>query len=240
MTGISFCVQTGGQTDHIVQRCIDSITNLNIPEYEIIICGGDTTSIELNDIVKHIPFDEHTNIRWITRKKNISVLAAKYEICVVFHDYIIFDKDWYNGFKEFGTHWDICHHQTIQQNGMRTSGWRVQQYPGLPHICMIPYDVEGLEQFMPIQGNYFCIKRTRYLKDPQDEAYVGYVASDMEWSRRIVPTSHIRCNPKCIVIEGKEMNAQDFAATRHAIQEALQYEHVFQQLRNCHVKNLIL
>ena len=236
-TDISFCIVTSGNDDILVQRCIDNIAALNIPQYEIVYCGGQTTTIQQTENIKHIPFDETINRRWITRKKNMCVQAAYYEICVVMHDYILFDKNWYIEFQQFGTRWDICVHQTLSLDGNRTSGWRIHKYPGLPLNCMIPYDIEGLEQFMPIQGNYCCIKKTRYLEDPQNEEYIGYVPSDMEWSRRIVPTSSIRCNPNSIIYEGKKLNPQDIVAAKQAWNESLQFDQTFQSLRNCRISN---
>jgi len=235
--GISFCIITSGKDDAQVQKCIDNITSLNIPKYEIVFCGGMTTAIPQTDIVRHVPFDETVYNRWITKKKNVAVQHAKYEICVQMHDYIKFDSNWWTAFEKFGTRWDICVHQTVMQTGDRGAGWRIHKFPGLPLNCMVPYDVEGLEQFMPIQGNYVCIKRSRYLEDPQNEEYVGYVPSDMEWTLRIVPTSHIRCNPACIIIEDKNPNEQDVMASRQAVAEALQYEHVFQTLRDSRISN---
>lgn len=237
MPNISFCIVTSGSDDALVQRCIDNIRSLNIPTYEIIYCGGMGTPIPNTNIVRHLPFDETVYRRWITRKKNVLVQSAKYEICVVMHDYIVFDNNWYTAFEKFGTRWDICVHQTLMQTGDRSSGWKTYQFPGLPLNCPVPFDVEGLEQFMPIQGNYACIKKSRYLEDPQNEEYVGYVPSDMEWTKRIVPTSHIRCNPACIIIEDKLPNPQDVVSARQANAEALQYEGVFNTLRNCRISN---
>ena len=76
-----------------LQEIIESIRNLNIPEYEILfVGGGDSSEIDGEDIRK-IYFDESIKERWITKKKNILVKEAKYENIVLMHDYHIFDKD---------------------------------------------------------------------------------------------------------------------------------------------------
>ena len=236
MTEISFCVATS--RDHsLVQRVIDNIKSLNIPTYEIVYCGGETTTIPQSDNVRHIPFDETIKVRWITRKKNLAVQNARYDVCIIFHDYILFDANWYKAFEEFGTHWDICHHQTVSIDGERMDGWRIHEYPGLPLNCMVPYDVVGLEQFMALQGNYHCIKRWRYLEDQYDEEFSGWVAEEMHWATRIVPNSYVRCNPNCIVVYGLKMPEKDIISCRNAYQEMLNYEHVFQKLRNCRIQN---
>ena len=45
------------------------INKLNIPEYEIIIVGGDDIYDQEN--ITHIPFDDTIHPLWITSKKNI-------------------------------------------------------------------------------------------------------------------------------------------------------------------------
>ena len=76
-----------------LQEIIESIRNLNIPEYEILfVGGGDNSDIDGKDIRK-IDFDESVKERWITRKKNILVKEAKYENKFLIHDYHNFDKD---------------------------------------------------------------------------------------------------------------------------------------------------
>ena len=237
MTEISFCIATAKNHTSLIQRCINNIKSLNIPIYEIIYCGGEDTLIEQTDNIKHIPFDESIKPRWITRKKNLAIQAAKYDVCILMHDYILLDLNWYKAFEEFGTHWDICHHQSLAMSGERMDGWRIHEYPGLPLNCMVPYDVVGLEQFMALQGNYNCIKRWRYLKDPYDEEYSGWVADEMHWAKRIVPNSYVRCNPNCIIRYGKDVAEKDLAAARRTYQEMLQHEHIFQRLRNCKIEN---
>ena len=56
-----------------LQEIIESIRNLNIPEYEILfVGGGDSSGIDGEDIRK-IDFDESIKERWITKKKNVLV-----------------------------------------------------------------------------------------------------------------------------------------------------------------------
>jgi hypothetical protein len=237
MTAISFCIATARNHTQRIQRCIDNISSLNIPKYEIIFCGGETTEITQSDHIKHIPFDETIRPRWITRKKNLAVNLAKYEVCIVIHDYILFDQNWYNAFEEFGTDWDICHPQSLAMSGERLDGWRIHQYPGLPLNCMVPYDVEGLGHFMAVQGNYHCIKRARYLKNPYDEEFSGFVADEMHWSKYVVPGSYVKCNPNCIIYYGKHLPEELLAGARQTYQEMLSHNHIFQPLRDCRIAN---
>jgi len=248
MTGVSFCITTSGTNDSELKTVIDSIVALNIPNYEVIFIGGDSTTIETNDKIKHIPFDENQKAhvmvggmpgRWTTRKKNLAVQASQYEVCVVQHDHTTFDPDWWIEFEKFGTYWDICIHQHLQINGARGSGWRVDRHPLLPRGCMIPYDLNDFVDYMPIQGNYVCIKREKYLEEPMDENRLWGQAEDTEWSTRIVPKFHIRCNPKCIIRNTKAYPWDH----RHLVVDMPEMESMnslFDALRSCLVKNIKL
>lgn len=248
MNGISFCIITSGKEDHQLQKTIDSIVALNVPTYEIIIVGGDSTTITTNDKIKWFPFDEsakahiivdHKPGRWITRKKNLTVQYAQYDICVVIHDYLQFDSNWWIEFEKFGYHWDICVHRTVNWLGARPEGFRVDRHPLLPRGCMVPYDMIDLIQYMGIQGNYQCIKRERWLEEPLNEDLLWGQAEEMEWSRRVVPKFHIRANPNCIVRCGKP-RACDHREATEDIAMMNSYEHVFNELRKCRIENFVM
>lgn len=245
MNGISFCIITSGHEDQQLQTCINSIVSLNIPKYEIVIVGGQSTSIELDKHIKWFAFDESVKStiivdnkpgRWITRKKNLTVENAQYDICVVIHDYILFDSDWWTEFEKFGTHWDICVHQNILANGARGDGWRIDRHPLLPRGCMVPYDMIDLSQYMAIAGNYQCIKRQRWLEEPMNENLLWGQGEEMEWSRRIVPKSHIQCNPKCIYRYQKG-KLHDHRHATADMEQMKAHEKVFAALRECRIEN---
>ena len=74
MTDISFTISTDGKSDDRINLCIDSIENLKIPNYEIIIVGGLETSIKRKNVF-HLPFYEQTKTGtpWMSKKKNLSI-----------------------------------------------------------------------------------------------------------------------------------------------------------------------
>ena len=81
----SFGIITNGDNDNYINQIIDSIEVQNIPNYEIIIVGATKVS-RVNTTI--IPFDESVKAMWITKKKNLITLNAKYENLVFLHDYI--------------------------------------------------------------------------------------------------------------------------------------------------------
>jgi hypothetical protein len=100
---------------------IDSIKDLNIPNYEIIIIGGDEDYKCEN--ISIYSFEENPNGWWITKKKNLITKYAKYSNIVYLHDYIIFDKDWYKSFLNFGDDFKICTNQILNPDNSRFRDW---------------------------------------------------------------------------------------------------------------------
>lgn len=248
MTSISFCIVTSGRDDRQLQTCIDSIVALNIPKYEIVFVGGDTTTIQETDIVRWIPFNESIRAHIIVAgkpgipinmKKNLAVRNAKNDICVVIHDYLTFDPDWWVEFEKFGTDWDLCVHQNILKNGARGDGWRIDRHPLLPRGCMVPYDMIDFAQYMAIAGNYYCIKREKFLAEPLNEDLLWGQADEMEWSRRIVPKSHIQCNPRCIYRYMKD-KPDDMRHLTVDMPQMQAYDRVFAAFRECRIENFVM
>ena len=95
----TFGIITNGENKKNLIKVINSIHKLNIPNYEIIIVGN--IFIESNKTII-INFDENIKKSWVTKKKNIITSTAKFENIVYLHDYIIFNKDWYLNFLNFG------------------------------------------------------------------------------------------------------------------------------------------
>ena len=236
MTGISFIIPTSGTNDVGITQIIDSIENLSIPHYEVIIIGGFECNVNRKNTT-HIPFDESlTPVPWLTRKKNTGVIASKYDNLVIMHDYHIFDPDWYIEYEKFGQDWDICVHQifaSAQQGGQPGNGWRTSQIPGyreIPDCMTIPWDIDCFIPYMAIQGSYWVVKKEVMLNEMLDENLLSGQEDDIEWSSRVVPCwlgqkpeqigYKIVSNPKCIArfnkLKPPYPNNPDFLAMQAA------------------------
>ena len=187
-----------------LQEIIESIRNLNIPEYEILfVGGGDSSEIDGEDIRK-IDFDESIKERWITKKKNIIVKEAKYESIVLMHDYHIFDKDWYKNFVEFGTDWEICSCPQYLITGSRNPmDWSLWDKPGHGRAWFLDYNDWSQTQYMYISGGFFIVKRNVMIEEPLDESRGWNEEEDVEWSYRVRDKYVMKCNGKSIVRHNK-------------------------------------
>lgn len=187
-----------------LQEIIQSIRNLNVPEYEILfVGGGDSEGIEGEDIRK-IDFDESMKPKWITRKKNILVQNAEYENIVLMHDYHIFDPGWYEAFKSFGTDWEICSCPQYLITGSRNPmDWSLWDKPGFGRAWSLKYDDWSQTQYMYISGGFFIVKRHVIIEEPLDESRLWNEEEDVEWSMRVRNKYTMKCNGKAVVRHNK-------------------------------------
>ena len=196
---VTFGVITTGNNDHILSTVIESIIKQNIPYYEIIIIGN--TSIS-HEFVKKIEFDESIRPNWITRKKNMICEQAMYDNIVLVHDYIAFCDDWYQGFLQFGSDFEICVTKIKTIDGLR-----FRDYTLFPDGLIYPYNVRTLipydykvtskiNKWMYISGSYYVIKKQIALDHPLNERLCWGDSEDVELSKRLIRHGILlQCNP---------------------------------------------
>lgn len=213
---ISFVILTDGSADARLTEIIDSIEVNAIPEYEVLIIGGDTTTIDRNHTI-HIPFDESSSSRpWITRKKNIGTARAANEVIVYLHDYHVFDASWYAALVEFGMDWEIQMNQILMINGYRMFDWLTYDHPEAPCHTPIPYHRHDLIPYQYISGGYWIAKRSLMMSEPLNEALGHHQAEDLEWSLRVRNNYRIKMNPDCIVRHNKPHRENELQRERMA------------------------
>ena len=201
----TFGIVTGYQDKDRLKNIINNIISLNIPEFEILIVGGNREDFSVDySQVKFIDFDESEKPLWITKKKNIIANLAMYENIVIMHDYHVFENDWYVNFKSFGTDWDICSCPQYLINGARNPmDWSLWDKPGHGRAWSLDYDDWSQTQYMYISGGFFIVKKHVMLKEPLDESLGWNEAEDVEWSLRVRDSYIMKCNKNSIVRHNK-------------------------------------
>lgn len=200
----TFGIITVYEDQQRLKEIIESIRNLNIPEYEILFVGGGDSSEIFGEDIRKIDFDESIKERWITKKKNVLVKEAKYENIVLMHDYHIFDKDWYKNFVEFGTDWEICSCPQYLITGARNPmDWSLWDKPGYGRAWSLDYNDWSQTQYMYISGGFFIIKKHVLIEEPLNEDLVWNQEEDVEWSYRVRNKYVMKCNGKSIVRHNK-------------------------------------
>jgi hypothetical protein len=195
----TFGIVTSGISKR-VNNVIDSIENLNIPEYEVIVIGN--CDLERKN-TKVIVFNENIKPKWITKKKNIITQLAKYENVVYMHDYIYFKPDWYDGWLKYGDEYKVCMNRILNLDRTRYRDWtlwvcngndNVIHVPGQHPIddlvaecrgALIPYDMTHLSKYMYFSGAYWVGKKDVMLEFPLNENLIWGQGEDIQWSKEI-------------------------------------------------------
>ena len=201
----TFGIVTGFEDYQRLDEILKSIRALSIPEYEIILIGGGNSEfVVFAEDVRVIDFDESQKPKWITRKKNILVNEAKYDNIVLMHDYHVFDKDWYENFKYFGTEWDICSCPQYLITGARNPmDWSLWDKPGHGRAWSLNYDDWSQTQYMYISGGFFIVKKHVLQQEPLDESRGWNEEEDVEWSMRVRNKYVMKCNSGSVVRHNK-------------------------------------
>jgi hypothetical protein len=213
----TFGIITLGDHDNFIIQIIESIIKNNIPNYEIIIVGN--TKITA-DKIRVFGFDESIKSGWITRKKNMVVLNAKYDNIVLLHDYVKLGVNWYEGFLKFGNDFDWCVTKILNKDGRRFRDYTLFPYevdylnifysPGkdidkyFDNYCLLPYNfVNNIKtnKYMYISGSYYVIKRDIAINNLLDEKLLHGGGEDVEYSKRLHLKGHIiKCNSHSDVV----------------------------------------
>jgi hypothetical protein len=198
----TFGIITNGTQDIFLQLILNSIYEENIPHYEVIIVGN--TTIIPTKYVRIIPFDETVKPMWITRKKNIISLEAKYENIVFLHDYVRLEKGWYAGFLQFGNDFQFCTNKIQNINGDRYNDytlflWYMLEIDTRFQLqCLLPYDFKPTylsNKLTYIPGYYYIIKKNLALQYPLDERKGHTEGEDIDLSYSLTQNNiMIKCN----------------------------------------------
>lgn len=200
----TFGITTDYKNKDQLFEVFESIEEMGIPDYEILVVGGEQPYDTGH--IKYIHFDEEQKPGWTTRKKNIIAEQAKYENVVLMHDYYVFDKNWYKNMVDFSMKvpWDICSCQQLLITGKRHfTDWVVWDDPIFPRYSALPYDEWTRVPFMYISGGFIQAKKQVLIDNPFNEELVHGQAEDVEWSLRIRNKYRIVCNGGSIVKHNK-------------------------------------
>lgn len=181
----TFGMATNGARKDFIQRSIHSIRALRIPNYEIIICG--LYEGEISKDIRYIKFTQRDGKGWITKKKNIIAQNAKYTNLCIFHDRIIFNKDWYKGMKKYGNNFEVLACVQKLGNGTRVGDWvsSNEQFKKGKVYKIDELDYRDWDELVYIGGMLCIIKKYVWEKIPWNETYFWRQGEDIEYSHRL-------------------------------------------------------
>jgi hypothetical protein len=192
----SFGIITNNNNIDNLYLIINSIKMLGIEKYEIIIVGGNKIFDDKN--VRHICYLDKSNSGDISIKKNIITNESIYKNIVYMHDYIIFNKDWYDGFLKFGDGFDVCMNRILNLDGSRYRDWCFWKDDSQKYInsnnCLLSYEITHLTNMMYISGAYWVAKKDFMLKNKLNEKLSWGQGEDVEWSIRARKNTSFKMN----------------------------------------------
>lgn len=204
----TFGIITGGITDNLVDKTIESILKQKISNFEIIICGIYNGKYRKNKNVKLIYFD--CPLPWITRKKNLICEKAKYENLMIIHDHISLKDNWYSGMKKYGNYWEVLVCVMQDPIGRNAVAWMTYGIPLRPFSKYAFLGAHGGLEFNDWDknvniGGLCMIKKSIWKICPWDERLLLWMAEDMKISGdfyengivpRFNPFSNVETNKK--------------------------------------------
>lgn len=198
MADFSFGIVTNSQDTYspYLERVVQSIRDLLIPNYEIIIVGTKKNISVHGPDIKVIDFDEDIRRAWITRKKNIITENAKYNNIVYQHDYIVYDSGWYQAWKDFK--YDVGMNPIQNVDGTRYRDWSIFPQGGLVESLkkilnyhehcyeyLLPYTETGMSALQYISGAWWVAKKHVMQEFKLNESLMWGQGEDVDWSYKV-------------------------------------------------------
>lgn len=129
----------------MLDKVVTSIEEQNIPNYEIIFVGDREMvddaylnhSVDFSSGYRFLDFDETLKPGWITKKKNMLAWSATKDYTVLIHDYVSFDRGWYDAWKNYSTYpkpdWlsetvGLGMNMVRTDTGHRSADWLISPY----------------------------------------------------------------------------------------------------------------
>jgi len=208
----SFCIVTGGNSPSI-ERQIVSIQELNIPKYEIIVCGDQYKELYNQDYIRHIPIDETEKIPSKDRLAAASYMQSSNDPNLRKAGDLVKSKvdsvaGWITRKKNLccksAKYSKLCiTHDYVEF----LPGWYegFEKFGDSWNVCMnkisnfdgsrfrdwtywppehAKYDSKDTEK-MYVSGTYFCTKKGFFSENPLDERLRWGEGEDVEWSLRV-------------------------------------------------------
>lgn len=190
----TFGIITNGDRNDWMDEIILSIRNLKIPHYEIIVCGKYMDRNEKD--FTYINFNERAERGWITKKKNLICQKAKYNNLCIFHDRLVFDKDWYKGMKKYGNAFELLGCKQLEKHGSRAGDWLSLGGPIPTHYKVSQLKDTDWNWYSYLSGQLMIIKKNIWEKILWDETRYWNEAEDADISYRSRDAGFIaRYNP---------------------------------------------
>ena len=185
-TGWTFGMLTTGTRLANVERFIDSVEAYCDEPYEVLI----VSPVPLDEIarrrhVRVLLFDEHDDLGWITRKKNLICSEAAYSDICVCHDRFSIDPHFTQEFADWGYAYGIAAPRVRLGDGRRGLDWAVVSSQNHVWSAGGLLDYRAYSQYAYIPGGATLIRKAFWRDFPWNENLFWNEHEDVELCRRV-------------------------------------------------------
>ena len=185
-TGWTFGVLTTGKRLANIEQFIDSVERHCREPYEILIVSAvDFGGIAERRGVRVLHFDEHDDLGWITKKKNLICDEASYSDILVCHDRFSLDADFTEDFNGWGYSYGLAAVRVRLADGRRGLDWAVVSSQNQVWSAGGLLDYRAYSQYAYNPGGATLIRKPFWRDFPWNENLFWNEHEDVELCRRV-------------------------------------------------------
>lgn len=199
--GFSFCVIAGGRRPDKLQRLIDSIHALGIPDYEIIVTGIAMPG----DDVRYLERSEAARSGRTSALRNAAAAASSYDRIVFCDDDIVLGANWVSGIDKALQDHDIAVGRLLNSDGSRHWDWATVNGPR-GHIML---DYGEPDSHLYLTSGLLALRASVWRANPWDEQRGYRQDEDVEFSQRLTGAGmSVACCPESVAIHDDDRYTQ--------------------------------
>ncbi|MBI5178716.1 MAG: tetratricopeptide repeat protein [Nitrospinae bacterium] len=178
ISGISFCVITGGHRPDRMEALIASIARMNIPQFEILVCGNYHEEPRISYAEKK----EWAAKAEVCKMRNFNAARARFDTIVILDDDVTFAPDWWENIKHIGP-FDLAGCRGLDPHGNRW--WDYQRIErGNPLAVPVLLDYAETHPDAYISGYFMLMRKAVWDAVKFDEQRRNYQHDDIDFCHR--------------------------------------------------------
>jgi hypothetical protein len=185
-TGWTFGMLTTGTRLDNVERFIQSVEAHCQEPYEILIVSPvDLPALARHRGVRVLRFNQHDELGWITRKKNLIAEEAAYSDILICHDRFVLSDGFSTRFADWGYSYGIAAVRVRLEDGRRGLDWGVVSSQNHVYSSGGLLDYRAYSQYVYVPGGATLIRKSFWKNFPWNDNLFWNEHEDVELCRRV-------------------------------------------------------
>ena len=206
-TGISFCVITGGFRPDRMENLIRSIIRMEVPNYEILVCGWHPGG-ETDGRIDYVEKRDWAGRAEVCRMRNFNAARAKFDTIIILDDDVEFTPTWWREVRVLGD-FDLAGCRGVDGNGNRWWDWqRVERGNPLSAPALLEYGETHPDAY--ISGYFMMMRKSVWEAVKFDESRRNYQHDDIDFCHRVTDKGYsLKVFPQATVIHHVDLRGRD-------------------------------